>query len=186
MSSEKTFSPLVQFSVYACRFFQILTLGLGLSSIPSGTEGSIILLVAIILIIRQRISAKKTLFFIPDGLLVCLPYFWSMNTTDVFQPWREWLIWIFLITFGFAITVIWDNWMGRPVWRTEGLGRGIFFSLLFVFLFASSLKIVFPLFSTLDFRKVILSGIFFFGGIPISQVTAIGILFPFPSKPSSK
>ncbi len=180
ISTEIRGSPSNPFrlGVWICRGFVLLSLGLGCSTIPEAHGGGVFLLVVLTAIIGFRIIPKRPWRFLPDGITACLPYFWALNATDSLLPWTPALLFPFTIALGSAVGVFFLFWRGRPPWRIKGIGSALFLALLSLLLFASAIKAIFPLFAISSFRRIFLATIYFFGGIPVSQVASVGILFP--------
>jgi len=162
--------------VFICRSFFLISVGLGLSSLGVTDPGNFALLFAIVLLLGIRWRNGKEIF-VPDAILVCLPYFWALNAVDCFQIYWSFMIWAFIIAFAAGVGVFWGRWHYMPTKQTEGLGEGLLLAFLSLICFSVFMKWASPWLSLWDYRKINLAALFFFGGIPICQVAGAGILF---------
>lgn len=130
--------------------------------------------IAVLIILRLR--RKVQLFFIPDEMLVCLPYFWALATIGGAVSWFSG--WQYLLLTAFAIAVLWlsavnHRWF-RGGLRHNSLLQAVYCALMFILIFATSLRSVFPPFTLDLYRETIMNTIVFFAGIPICLVAAEG------------
>jgi hypothetical protein len=171
-------------AIWICRIYVLLCLGLGFSTLPLFQPGIFVNLGIVAILVVGRLYLARPLGWLPDGLLVVLPYAWAMNSTLGFQPWWSWMTWAFLAALGATVFTFYFSWLGRPQWRTPGLGRGILLALGFLLLFGSVLKVIFPLFSLANYRVILMTVLLFFGGIPICQLAGVGLVLPWKTSDS--
>jgi hypothetical protein len=164
--------------VRICQGFYLLAFGLGLSSLGVWWPGNILVLVTVLALVAWRVARGSMLPVLPDGAVVCLPYLWAMNAVHCFRPWWEWFIPVFLLVWSGSLAVFLLDWKGRPPWRTPGLGLALLLSFLFLLLYSSVLRLIFPLFEISTYRQILAAGLLFFGGVPVCQLAAVGLVFP--------
>jgi hypothetical protein len=128
--------------------------------------------IAVMIILRLR--RKTQLFFIPDEMLVCLPYFWALATLGGAVNWFADWQYFFLSAFALALLQL---TAGRQGWFSGGLRQNsllqaVYCALMFVLIFATSLRSVFPPFSFDLYRETIMNTVAFFAGIPICLAAA--------------
>ncbi|HEY9072083.1 MAG TPA: hypothetical protein VIV61_17625 [Candidatus Ozemobacteraceae bacterium] len=175
---ESTAPQALRLTVLICRLYLIVAAGLGLSTLPLLEPGSLWILAVILVLLAVRRMRGRERALLPDGLLVLLPYAWAMNATGAFKPWWSWLVYLFGLAFSASIATFYLAWLGKPTWRTHGLGMGIGVAFLTFCLASTLLRQIFPLFTLSNYQTVLMSGLLFFGGIPVCQLAAVGIVFP--------
>ncbi len=162
-------SLMVRFGMLSARWFYVVALGLGFSSLAVATRGGYALLFGIAGLLAWRWRRGRELFILPDCLLVCLPYFWALNATDCFQPWWEWMVPALLVVLAISLWGIVSHPSGQPPWPPRGVEQGIILAFLFLTLFSTVVWSIFPLFSWRLYAKTLVTALFFFGGIPVCQ-----------------
>jgi len=115
-----------------------------------------------------RLRQKKQLFMIPDAMLVCLPYFWALANLGSATGW--FMVWQYYFLAAFSVSLL--ALVGNRNWFVGGLRhnsllQSLYCALMFVLLFATILRSVFPPFTYDLYRETILNSLVFFAGIPI-------------------
>lgn len=116
-----------------------------------------------------RIRRKNTFFFIPDQLLVCLPYFWSLanagSAVNWFNSWKIPLIAVFAISV-FNLPLQKGAFPGGL--RKNSLLQAVVGSIVFVFVFVSAMNRFFINFPHELYNLTLLNMLVAVAGIPIS------------------
>lgn len=162
-SKSRKFCAFIAKAFYVCAIIYgfIISLSLGIHAIAQ--------LGFIILLISARFKNISIIYFIPDELLFALPYFWAINAILSANSFNKILLTAFLIVFSLSLL---DSTRLKGVlpggWSGNNLKHGIWWTIVFYFLMATALRTVFPHFTLELYKKSILNGILFFGGLPIS------------------
>lgn len=123
----------------------------------------------IVALFAWRMRKRAGLPFIPDEMLVCLPYFWALancgSAQNWFACWKLFLLPVFAVSM-LAMPGCRNCFVGGL--RSNSLLQAIFCSIAFVALFANGLHYLFPSFNAALCRVTMLNLIVFFTGIPIS------------------
>jgi len=138
--------------------------------------GALLQQVFIAALIFFRLRRGKVLFMIPDEMLACLPYFWALTTLGSAENWFAGWQAFFLPVFAISFLAILD---GSRKWFAGGLRRNsllqaIYCALVFVLVFATALRNVFPPFDIELYRETVLNTVAFFAGIPVC-LAAVGV-----------
>lgn len=121
-----------------------------------------------------RFRRRTPLFAIPDEMLACLPYFWALatlgNANSWFLQWQH----PFLAVFALSLIAL----VGNRRWfigglRQNSLLQAVYCAIVFILVFSTALRSVFPPFSIELYREIMLNALVFFAGIPVC-LAAVG------------
>ncbi|PKL49722.1 MAG: hypothetical protein CVV42_05135 [Candidatus Riflebacteria bacterium HGW-Riflebacteria-2] len=134
--------------------------------------GAVLQQIFIAFLIFFRLRQKKQLFMIPDEVLVCLPYFWALANLGSAQGW--FVVWQYYFIAAFVMSSL--ALVGNRRWFTGGLRhnsllQAIYCALVFILLFATILRSVFPPFTYDLYRETIMNSLVFFAGIPVCLIS---------------
>lgn len=131
--------------------------------------GAILLQAFIGFLLFMRARRRRPLFFLPDEILVALPYLWSISLLGSLDSWLSpWLIPI-LSAFALSFLQVIDGEKGfKGGLKKNSLLQAIAFSVVFVLLMLTFLLKVFPIFTLEIYRRVILQLFVVCAGFPIS------------------
>lgn len=148
----------------------------------SAYAGAGLQFVLIAALIGWRMRKKARLPFIPDEMLVCLPYFWALANSGSasvwFEYWKLFLLPVFALSL-LATTSCKNCFVGGL--RSNSLLQAIFCSIAFVVLFANGLHRLFPSFTADLCRATMLNLAVFSAGIPISLAALYGLVATTPA-----
>lgn len=138
--------------------------------------GALLQQVLIGALIFYRLRRRRVLFMIPDEILACLPLFWALTTLGSADNWFAGWQNIFLPMFAFSFLTLVS---GNHGWFTGGLRhnsllQAVYCAIMFVLIFATALRSVFPPFTLELYRETILNSTVFFAGIPVCLTAAGG------------
>lgn len=116
-----------------------------------------------------RKKKGRPLFWIPDEMLVCLPYFWSLANAGSAQAWIDiWKIWLAVA----SVPAIISMWMHTEAFsggiRDNSLLQAIFAAFGFVIVFSGGMNVFFPNFDDSLFNASMLNLLVVAAGIPVS------------------
>lgn len=116
-----------------------------------------------------RKKRGRSLFWIPDEMLVCLPYFWALANAGSAQNWIDtWKIWLAVA----VITAIVNVQRQRDAFaggiRENSLLQAVLASFGFIMVFAGGMNVFFPNFGDELFRASMLNLLVVAAGIPVS------------------
>lgn len=166
---------LVKFAaVWYSRLYLFAFIFIAILALPGSTHlaGATLQQIFIAFLIFFRLRQRRQLFMIPDEMLVCLPYFWAMTNLGSANRWfAAWLPY-FLAAFILSSLAMIGNrrWFSGGL-RHNSLLQAIYCSLVFVLLFATILRSVFPPFTCDLYRDTLMNSLVFFAGIPICLIS---------------
>jgi len=162
-------------AVWCSRLYLLAFLGFAILALPGSKQmvGATLQQIFIAFLIFFRLRQKKQLFIIPDEMLVCLPYFWSLANLGSADKWFISWQYYFLVAFSLSLLSLADNrrWFKGGL-RHNSLLLAVYFALMFVLIFASSLRAVFPPFTQDLYRETVMNALVFFAGIPVCLAAA--------------
>ncbi len=162
-------------TIWVSRIYLIAFLAFSILALPDNRHlvGSVFQQIFIAFMIFFRLRRKKPLFMIPDEMLACLPYFWALSTLGSASYW--FVAWQFFFLAAFALSML--SLVGNCRWfvgglRLNSLLQAIYCAVMFVLIFATFLRTVFPPFTGDLYRETLLNSLVFFAGIPVCLVAA--------------
>ncbi len=134
-----------------------------------------------------RFKKGERLSFVPDELLVCLPYFWAISMSSFCMRYdyaalecglgKDRFLILFIICFAVSlIDTISKKDLFPGGWANNTFRQGIWWTICFYGLMSVALQNVFPPFTIEAYRSVVMNGLLFFGGIPICVCAFWGLL----------
>lgn len=144
--------------------------------------GMVLQLLFIATLVAWRMQRRSALPFIPDEMLVCLPYFWALanmgSALAWFKAWKPYLLTVFALSM-LAMPACRGCYAGG--WRRNSLFQATACSIIFVAVFIGALNRFFPGFSGDLCRATIMNFIAVFAGIPISLVGLYSVVAVAPA-----
>ncbi len=116
-----------------------------------------------------RKKKGRPLFWIPDEMLVCLPYFWALANAGNAQHWIDtWKIWLAVAAVPAIINVPSHAGVFAGGIRENSLLQAVLAAFGFVVIFSGGLNVFFPNFDDDLFRASMLNLLVVAAGIPVS------------------
>ena len=116
-----------------------------------------------------RKKKGRPLFWIPDEMLVCLPYFWALANAGSAQSWIDtWKIWLAIAVVPAIIKVPSQTGIFVGGIRENSLLQAVLAAFGFVVIFSGGLNIFFPNFDDDLFSASMLNLLVVAAGIPVS------------------
>lgn len=164
-----------KYAVTVCRLFAMLYLVIffcwssGKLVACQHPSGIFLQLAVIVGLFFGRLRRRTSFYFLPDQMLVCLPYFWSLANAGSAAPWFDtWKISLFAV---FAMSML-NLTLQKSAFpgglRSNTLMQSLLCSVLFVWVFVSAMSIYFSSFPVDLYRATMMNLIVAVAGIPVS------------------
>ncbi len=139
--------------------------------------GAVLQILLIFGLFFWRTIRKAPIYFLPDQMLVCLPYFWSLANAGSAVAWfAAWKISL-LVSFAAAMLnffLLKSAFTGGL--RSNTLLQSLLGGILFVVVFVSAMTQYFPSFSGDLFRATLTNLIVAVAGVPVSIAAFYGLV----------
>lgn len=138
-------------------------------SAVTNLSGALLMQLFIGLLIFLRIRRKNTLFFLPDEMLVALPYFWCISLLGPVDNWLSGWLLPMCLAFALSMLQVLDGQHGfAGGLKKNGLLQAVAASVVFILGMLIFLINIFPVFELELYRRVILQVFVTGAGLPVS------------------
>ncbi len=156
---------------WLCRLLLLFLYFLAIRALPSHEKNAEMILLQVFLggIIFLRFRTQKSLAFIPDEMLVAMPYLWSVSVLWHFSALGGYFHLAVFSIFAVSLLQISNGQYGfKGGLRGNDLLLAIYCSLVFTLTMAIFVRNMLPVFSLEMFRSSVLGIFGYLAGIPIS------------------
>ena len=136
--------------------------------ISSSSLGPLLQIAFILALIAWRFSRGHALFFVPDEMLLALPWVWALSVRTELSQRPDYLLAVIVVLSpmltGFRSKT--GDWFSGGI-RVSSLYIAVALSLLFYFSFSGAVKAVYPVYTDEQYASTVRDGLWFFAGLPL-------------------